>query len=120
MNILLDAYFDSNYGDDIFIKGITSVFSSHKFYAFLEHYPEKIVRWADGIPNLFPLPENDLFLDKKMFDAYICVGGDIFPDGGDFSKRKAYLSKVSEERLHFSDSACFIRIRKKLAVISLK
>lgn len=96
MNIILDAYFDCNYGDDLFIECITSLLPEYKFYAFLEHYPEKIVKWAQHIPNLYALPESELFLDKNMFDAYVCVGGDIFPDGGDFSKRKSYVKSVKE------------------------
>ena len=94
MNILLDAYFDCNYGDDIFIQGIASLFPAHKFYVFLEYYPEKIVQWAQSIPNVFPLPENAMFLEKGLFDAYLCVGGDVFPDGGNYEKRKRYISAV--------------------------
>ncbi|MBQ6637654.1 MAG: polysaccharide pyruvyl transferase family protein [Lachnospiraceae bacterium] len=94
MNIYLDAYFDCNYGDDIFIKGITALFPMHRFYTILEHYPDRIIRWADEIPNLFLLPEKKLFMDKRFFDAYVCVGGDIFPDGGDFEKRKSYIRSV--------------------------
>ena len=89
MNIYLDAYFDCNYGEEIFIKGITALFPMHRFYTILEHYPDRIIRWADEIPNLFLLPEKKLFMDKRFFDAYVCVGGDIFPDGGDFEKRKS-------------------------------
>ncbi len=94
MNILLDAYFDRNYGDDIFVKGITSLFPMHKFYAFLEFYPESIIKWANDIPNLFLLPESEIFFDKCFFDAYVCVGGDIFPDGADYTKRIQYIKTV--------------------------
>lgn len=98
MNILLDAYFDRNYGDDIFVKGITSLFPMHKFYAFLEFYPESIIKWANDIPNLFLLPESEIFFDKCFFDAYVCVGGDIFPDGADYTKRIQYIKTV--KRIH--------------------
>ena len=96
MNILLDAYFDLNYGDDLFIETITGMFPTYKFYSFLEYYPPRVIEWAKKIPNLFLLPECDVFLEKNMFDAYICVGGDVFPDNGDFTKRKKYVKSVKE------------------------
>ena len=96
MNILLDAFFDANYGDDIYISVVTAKFSRCKFYVFLEHYPEGIIEWAERIPNLYLLPETEIFTAKNMFDAYLCIGGDIFPDGGDFTKRKAFLKSVKE------------------------
>ena len=96
MNILLDAFYDLNYGDDIFIETVTGLFPGCKFYSFLEHYPQKVIQWAGKIPNLYLLPECDVFLQKNMFDAYICVGGDVFPDNGDFTKRKRYVQAVKE------------------------
>lgn len=96
MNILLDAYFDRNYGDDIFVETITGMFPGCKFYSFLEYYPQQICNWAEQIPNLYLLPECNVFLQKNMFDAYLCVGGDIFPDKGDYSKRKAYVDSVKQ------------------------
>lgn len=96
MNILLDAFYDLNYGDDIFIETVTGRFPGCKFYSFLEHYPEKVICWAEKIPNLYLLPDCDVFLGKNMFDAYMCVGGDIFPDNGDFTKRKKYVQAVKQ------------------------
>lgn len=96
MNILLDAYFDGNFGDDVFVQCITSRFSNYKFYTFLEYYPEEVCDWAESIPNLFLLPECNVFLRKNMFDAYVCVGGDIFPDKGNYDKRKGYVKSVKE------------------------
>lgn len=94
MNILLDAYFDQNFWDDLFVETILDMFSECRFYAFLEYFPEKICRWAERFPNLYQLPECDVFLEKDMFDGYLCVGGDIFPDGGDFRKRKKYTASL--------------------------
>lgn len=96
MNILLDAFYDLNYGDDLFIETITGLFPKCKFYSFLEHYPPKVIEKAQGIKNLYLLPECAAFLKKNMFDAYVCVGGDVFPDRGDYAKRKAYVRAVQE------------------------
>lgn len=98
MNVLLDAFYDLNYGDDIFIETVTGLFPGCKFYSFLEHYPENVIDWASKIPNLYLLPECDVFLQKNMFDAYMCVGGDVFPDNGDFTKRKKYVQAVKQIR----------------------
>ena len=94
MNILLDAFYDLNYGDDLFIETITGLFPKCKFYSFLEYYPPRVIEKAEKIANLYLLPECGAFLKKNMFDAYICVGGDVFPDHGDYTKRKAYVNAV--------------------------
>lgn len=96
MNILLDAFYDLNYGDDLFVETMTGLFPKCKFYSFLEYYPPKVIEKAQKIANLYLLPECNVFLKKNMFDAYICVGGDIFPDGGDYTKRKAYVRSVKQ------------------------
>ena len=96
MNILLDAYFDNNFGDDIFIEVITSMFPRYRFYAFLEYYPEEVCIRMERISNLYLLPECNVFLQKNMFDAYICIGGDVFPDEGDYCKRRGYVKAVKE------------------------
>ncbi len=96
MNILLDAFYDLNYGDDLFVETATRLFPHCKFYSFLEHYPESVIAGAEKYPNLYLLPECDVFLRKNMFDGYLCVGGDIFPDGGDFTKRKKYIASVKQ------------------------
>lgn len=94
MNILLDAYFDQNFGDDLFVDTITKLYPEYKFYAFMEYYPPKVQEWAASIPNLFILPECAVMLRKGLFDAYICVGGDIFPDNGDFTTRKNWVETI--------------------------
>lgn len=94
MNILLDAYLDQNFGDDLFVETIVEMFPECRFYVFLEYFPGKVCDWAARFPNLYQLPECGVFLEKDMFDAYICVGGDIFPDGGDFRKRKEYTAAL--------------------------
>ena len=96
MNILLDAFYDLNYGDDLFVETITGLFPKCKFYSFLEHYPPRVSEKAQKIANLYLLPECGAYLKKNMFDAYICVGGDVFPDRGDYTKRKAYVRSVKE------------------------
>lgn len=96
MNILLDAFYDRNFGDDIFIEYILKLFPNHKFYSYLEFYPQEIRDWAEIHSNLYILPECSVLLKKNMFDAYICIGGDIFPDKGDYAKRKAYIESVRQ------------------------
>ena len=55
-----------------------------------------MIQWAKKIPNLFLLPECGAFLENHLFDAYICVGGDVFPNNGDFTKRKSYVQSVKK------------------------
>lgn len=96
MNILLDAFYDLNYGDDLFIETVTGLFPECKFYSFGEYYPSDVIACANRITNLFLLPECDVFLEKNMFDAYLCVGGDVFPDNADYTKRKKYIKSVKQ------------------------
>ena len=98
MNILLDAYFDHNFGDDVFIQLLLQRYREHCFFAFLKGCPEDVQSWARTFPNLIVLPHTEQLLASGMFDAYIMIGGDVIPDGGDYTgsyeRRIGYMKAV--------------------------
>lgn len=100
MNILLDAYYDHNFGDDLFIFIITNRYPQHKFFSFLDGCPLSVQKWTNTIPNLIVLPKCDVMPSSGLFDAYIMIGGDVIPDGGDYTgsydRRIKYMSAVKE------------------------
>ena len=85
MNILLDAYFDHNFGDDLFISIVTKRYAEHRFFAFIGGCELSVCRWAGRFPNLIVLPKCPALWQLGMFDAYIMIGGDVLPDGGDYT-----------------------------------
>ena len=80
MNILLDAYLDHNFGDDLFVTILTARYPEDRFFIFTTHCPPHEQAWALSISNLLVVPEDDAYLSSGMFDAYIMVGGDMLPD----------------------------------------
>lgn len=100
MNILLDAYFDHNFGDDLFITILTQRYPQHRFFAFIGGCAESVQRWADNLPNLVVLPYCETIINSNMFDAYLMIGGDVIPDGGDYTggyeRRLGYMRAVKQ------------------------
>lgn len=85
MNILLDAYFDHNFGDDLFISIVTRRYAEHRFFAFIGGCEASVCQWAGRFPNLVVLPKCPTLWQTGMFDAYLMIGGDVLPDGGDYT-----------------------------------
>lgn len=100
MNILLDAYFDHNFGDDLFISILTNRYPHHRFFAFIAKCPESVQHWANAIPNLTILPHCAALKDSGFFDAYVMIGGDVIPDKGDYTgsyeRRLSYMRCVKQ------------------------
>ena len=100
MNILLDAYLDHNFGDDLFVTILTARYPEDRFFIFTTHCPPHEQAWALSISNLLGVPEDDAYLSSGMFDAYIMVGGDMLPDmerfHGDYRWRIRYQQSVRD------------------------
>lgn len=67
MNILLDGYFDRNFGDDVMIRIVAYYLSNHNFY--INQAKKELLLPFHKVPNIFPA-------DKKInIQAKICVIG---------------------------------------------
>lgn len=96
MRILLDAYFDNNFGDDLFADTLLSRYPEALFYAFWKKTPSSVLKRAAGFRNLVILPENCIMQGGWPFDAYVMIGGDVLPDGVDYTSRIACMEHVKK------------------------
>lgn len=98
MKVLLDAYYDHNFGDDLFISIVTSRYPQHQFFSFIDGCSLSVQEWTYTIPNLTVLPKCSVIQHAGFFDAYVLIGGDVIPDGGDYTgsyeRRKGFMRAV--------------------------
>lgn len=96
MRILLDAYFDNNFGDDLFFTTILNRYPEDLFYVFWNNPEEHVLRKVMQHSNLVFLPKNCELHIGTAFDGYIMIGGDVLPDGIDYSRRIDGMRTVKE------------------------
>lgn len=94
MNIILDAFFDNNFGDDLFITTVLHRYPKDSFYVFWNKVHPAVMERTGDYPNLKILPGNCLLMDDMAFDGYVMVGGDVFMNWGDYSRRIAMMRAV--------------------------
>lgn len=97
MQILLDAYFDNNFGDDLFIDLLLKRYSKERFYTFWKSTKQSVFERANNIFNLNLLPKGCIMQESLFFDAYIMIGGDVLPDGIDYTERISCMKRIKEQ-----------------------
>lgn len=86
MKIFLEAFVDTNYGDNLFLQIITTRYSQHEFYMLVKEGYEKSYQTLITYIHNIHLVYNDKdssFLNGM--DAMFIVGGDMFGDRFDYS-----------------------------------
>ena len=96
MRIILDAYFDNNFGDDYFISTILRRYPNDIFYSVVNNKVASVWEKISAYPNLVMLPSNCELAVGGYFDGYIMVGGDVLPDGVDYSFRMNMMRNVKQ------------------------
>jgi len=96
MRIFLDAYFDNNFGDDLFIDLLLKRYPDVLFYCFLGNAPHSVLNRVSEFSNLVILPKGCVMQKNWNYDAYIMIGGDVLPNGIDYSERIACMRLVKE------------------------
>ena len=96
MRIFLDAYFDNNFGDDLFIELLLKRYPDVLFYTFWKRTPQNVVNRASRFTNLVILPGDCMMQTNWNYDAYVMIGGDVLPDGVDYSTRICNMKHVKE------------------------
>ena len=94
MKIILDAWFDNNFGDDLFINTVLNRYPDAEFYAFWNHAHLAVLKRVMQFRNLNIMPGNCRIMDDMAFDGYVMVGGDVFMDGVDYSWRIQNMKAV--------------------------
>lgn len=96
MKILLDAYFDNNFGDDLFLHILSKRYSDAFFYVFWNKTNCQVLNKLASNPQVVILPGNCIMQEQTCFDAYIMIGGDVLPDGVDYTQRISWMKHVKE------------------------
>lgn len=96
MRILLDAYFDNNFGDDLFISTILERYPAAQFFVFWNKDNPDVLKKAMQYPNMVILPGDCEMRETFPFDGYIMIGGDVLADGVDYSWRIDGMRRVKE------------------------
>lgn len=84
MKILLEAFVDNNFGDNLFVQIVASQYPENTFYMVeKEAYAESYRMIQEHISNVTVLEKGDSRLDET--EAMYIVGGDLFWDRADYS-----------------------------------
>ena len=96
MKIILEAFFDNNFGDDLFISTIFNRYPDAEFYAFWDSLHPAVLQKAQILERLHIRPGNCRIMEEEHFDGYIMVGGDVFMNWGNFRERIARMEAVKK------------------------
>ena len=96
MKIILDAWFDNNFGDDLFINTVLNRYPEDEFYVFWERVHPAVLDQAKAYSRLKILPGNCSMMENMAFDGYIQVGGDVYMNWGDYSRRIRTMRAVKK------------------------
>ena len=94
MNIFLDAFADTNFGDDLFIHTIVKRYADHTFYMQpKKEYETAYRQLVSSYPNICLTDDADDVIFDRM-DGMLIVGGDIFGSGADYSYMKERIRRI--------------------------
>lgn len=92
--ILVDAYFDNNFGDDLFFELLGKQYPDAMFYIFLDKNNPAVYERLKEKKNTVILPGNCMLQEGDLFDGYIMIGGDVLPEGMNFKRRIDQMTAV--------------------------
>ena len=96
MKIILEAFFDNNFGDDLFIGTVFNRYPDAEFYAFWDSLHPAVLNQVQVMERLHIRPGNCRMMEEEHFDGYIMVGGDVFMNWGNFRERIARMEAVKK------------------------
>jgi len=96
MKIILEAFFDNNFGDDLFINTVFNRYPQAEFYAFWDTLHPAVFRKAAVMERLHIRPGNCRIMEEEHFDGYIMVGGDVFMNFGNYRERILRMEAVKK------------------------
>ncbi|MBR4078069.1 MAG: polysaccharide pyruvyl transferase family protein [Oscillospiraceae bacterium] len=97
MKIILEAFFDNNFGDDLFIDTVFNRYPNAEFYAFWDTLHPAVLKKAQVMNRLHIRPGNCRIMEEEHFDGYIMVGGDVFMNYGNYRERIIRMEAVKKQ-----------------------
>lgn len=104
MNIILEAYLDRNFGDDLFVTILTEHYSQHHFFLICEN--DKGSSLLNSAKNVSAITSEMVWNPYFKFDAYVIVGGDFFPEQYDYTQRMKRALAIKQKGGRFLILGC--------------
>lgn len=95
MNILLEAYLERNFGDDLFVTLLTMHYKEHTFFLIDNQARGLTVTDCEGV-DIQSISEESAHQRIADFDAYVLVGGDFYSPYSEYGGRMYRAEKVKE------------------------
>ena len=102
MTILLEAYLDSNFGDDLFVHMLLQRYQEHQFELMMSANQ----RVAFSRPNLTKIDYLDAESHLERYGIYVFVGGDFFSPLADHASRYRRAHAIKENGGHVFILGC--------------
>ena len=96
MNVLLEAYLERNFGDDLFVTLLINRYGNHRFYLLDDRKKGYALVGDSRFGNVCLITEEEAFSDMQKFGAYLLVGGDFYHANGDYHARVRRAKAIHE------------------------
>lgn len=96
MDILLEAYLEGNFGDDLFVTLLAAHYRNHTFYLIDDKNRGRMIAERGELDNLLSIPEESVHRQLPGVGAYVLVGGDFYLPYGNYQKRIKRARAVKE------------------------
>ena len=96
MNVLLEAYLERNFGDDLFVTLLINRYRNHRFYLLDDRKKGYALVGDSKFGNVCLITEEEAFSDMQKFGAYLLVGGDFYHANGDYHARVRRAKAIHE------------------------
>ena len=94
MKILLEAFIDSNWGDDLFITLFAKHYKQEEIYLMCQDRHKKELADRLMLDNVTAIGYDEAFCSEYDWDMYCLVGGDFYPDHA-----SSYEARIQRARL---------------------
>lgn len=96
MKILLEAYLERNFGDDLFVALLTMHYKNHVFY-LLDNADRGCAVTDCEEMDIHSITEENAHSRLDEFDAYVLVGGDFYPPYSNYAGRMRRAEAIKEK-----------------------
>lgn len=97
MNIFLEAFVDTNFGDNLFVHTVVTRYPEHTFYMLVkEGFEESYQILSENEKNILLLEKNTDSSYLSGMDAMLVVGGDMFGNWVDYTRLEEQVRTVKK------------------------
>ena len=97
MNVLLEAYLERNFGDDLFVTLLIDHYQEHQFYLLDDQKKGFALANESKFKNLCMITEQEAMENMQKFGAYVLVGGDFYWPYSEYHGRVQRAKAIHEK-----------------------